>query len=313
MRILMPGQSYQGPLPPPNAEIMACAERLRSDVLMLASEIGERNTKFPNALRLTESFITDRLSKIGYKPRKERYAADSIQVANIIAQREGSNKPDEIVVIGAHYDSAIGTPGANDNASSVAALLELALQLKDIRTDRTLRFVAFVNEEPPFTFTELMGSLVHASKARSRNEKIVAMICLECLGVYSDEPGSQQYPYELDQSYPETANFIAFCSNILSYPLLMECIKEFRASTPFPSEGLAAPENVTDVSLSDHWSFWQAGYPAIMVTDTAFFRYSHYHQPTDTPDKLDYERMARVLGGLGNVVRSLVLQKSSHY
>lgn len=151
-----------------------------------------------------------------------------------------------------------------------------------------------------------MGSRVHAAGARKREEDIVAMLSLECLGVYYDLPGSQRYPVELASKFPDTANYIAFCSNISSYPLLQSCIKEFRATTLFPSEGLAAPESVEGVSWSDHWSFWQEGYEAIMITDTAFLRYSHYHQPTDTCEKLDYERMARVTGGIGNVINMLI-------
>jgi Zn-dependent M28 family amino/carboxypeptidase len=159
-----------------------------------------------------------------------------------------------------------------------------------------------------------MGSLVHATGARKRNENIIAMLCLECLGVYSDEPNSQYIPIQLerypralvDQVFPDTANFIAFCSNIDSYPLLRQCVMEFRETTLFPSEAIATSKKVIGISWSDHWSFWNEGYSAIMITDTAFLRYNHYHNSSDTPDKLDYERMARVTEGLKRVIQKLL-------
>ncbi len=281
------------------------AERLQSDVQILAGVIGERNMAHYAALQSAGQFIHTSLATAGFKPDYETYTVNGLDFPNIIVELPGSHKRDEIIVIGAHYDSAPGTPGANDNASAVAGLLELARMLKDSRPNRTIRFVAFVNEEPPYSFTELMGSRVHAAGAKLRGENIVAMLCLECLGAYSDVPGSQLYPPPLERFFSNTANFISFVSNVASYPLLRKCIKEFRKTTPFPSEGIAAPEKIKGIGWSDHWSFWQEGYQAIMITDTAFFRYKHYHIPTDTPEKLDYERMARVVDGVQRVVKCL--------
>jgi len=304
--MIIPGKSYRGALPPLTEQESTTVKRLEDDVKMLASSIEERNTRLYPALIEAEQYIAKSFEYMGYSPTKETYDAVGVKVSNIIAELPGTVKIDEIVVIGAHYDSAPGTPGANDNASAVAGLLEIARALKGRQFERTVRFVAFVNEEPPFTWTELMGSLVHATGARKRNENIIAILCLECLGVYSDKPGSQLYSPPLERFYPDTANFIAFCSNVYSFPLLRKCIKEFRKTTSFPSEGIAAPERVEGISWSDHWSFWKEGYPAIMITDTAFFRYSHYHNSTDTPDKLDYERMARVTEGLKRVIQKLL-------
>lgn len=304
--MLIPGTSYTGKLPPLTDEEIVCSTRLRSDVVVLAETIGERNTQSAKSLFNAAAFIAKSLEIIGYNPIREEYQADGLQVVNIVVEIAGDRKRDEIVVIGAHYDSVFGTPGANDNASGVAVLLEIARRFSTCRPERTLRLVAFVNEEPPFYCTELMGSRVHAAGARKRKEIIVAMLCLECMGVYSDRPGSQQYPEFLEPIYPDIANYIAFCSNFSSYPLLQSCIKEFRATTSFPSEGVAAPEGGEGVSWSDHGSFWQEGYQAIMLTDTAFLRYSHYHQQTDTIEKLDYERMARVTGGVSNVIEMLI-------
>lgn len=305
--MLMPGKSYQGELPELAGAEADRAQRMKADVMMLAETIGERNTARYGALLEAEKFLASSLASAGYETSRETYEADNLPVSNVIAELPGSGKREEIIVIGAHYDSAPGTPGANDNASAVAGLLELARMFGGTSPKRTLRFVAFANEEPPYSFTDLMGSRVHAVRARSRSEHIGAMICLECLGVYSDVPGSQLYPPPLERFFPDRANFISFVSNMSSYPLLRKCIGEFRRTTLFPSEGIAAPERVKGISWSDHWSFWQEGYQAIMVTDTAFFRYRHYHIPSDTAEKLDYERMARVVGGLGNVLIKLAL------
>jgi Zn-dependent M28 family amino/carboxypeptidase len=178
---------------------------------------------------------------------------------------------------------------------------------------RTLRLVAFVNEEQPFSGSEEMGSRVYAQHSRQRGEQIKAMISLETIGHYSDQPASQHYPFPFSYFYPDTANFIGFVGNLSSWQLVRQAIGAFRASTAFPSEGVAAPEWVSGVGWSDHASFWQAGYPAIMITDTALFRYQHYHEATDTPDKLDYQSLARVTRGLVDVAVELTGKDTGKY
>jgi len=212
---------------------------------------------------------------------------------------------DEIVVIGAHYDTILGSPGADDNGSGVAALLAIARRFAHEKPARTLRFVAFANEEPPYFTTEQMGSWVYAKGCHDRHERVVAMMSIEAVGYYRDTPGSQQYPAMLDAVYPTTANFIAFASNLRSHGLLQRCVEVFRGHATVPSEGAALPEDIPGIGWSDQWSFWRFGYDAIMVTDTALFRNPHYHQRSDLPDTLDYERFARVVEGLMAVVRSL--------
>ena len=303
--MLNPEVSYQGDIPPLTKEEIDRAIRLRANVNMLAGTIGERNTANKEELILAELFIADGFGELVYECEKEIYRSGGVDVANILVEIKGNRKPDEILVIGAHYDSAIGTPGANDNASAVAVLLELARLFRHRQTERTIRFIAFVNEEPPYSFTDLMGSCVNASNSRKRDENIVAMVCLECLGIYADEPGSQQYPAHLTGHLPDTANFITFCSNSSSEPLLQKCIEEFRSTTAFPSEFIVDHGEFNEVGWSDHWSFWLEGYQAIMITDTAFFRYDGYHQGTDTPDRLDYERMARLTSGISAVINKL--------
>ncbi|HYS43694.1 MAG TPA: M28 family peptidase [Geobacteraceae bacterium] len=301
----MPGHSHKGPLPPLSRDQAALRDRLRGHVTMLAGEIGERNVLHYRALQQAAQYVTSRLRGLGLTVREEPYLVEDKEVVNIEAELKGTVHPEEIVVIGAHYDSVSGTAGANDNGSGVAALLELARLLKETNPARTVRLVAFVNEEPPWFQTEAMGSLVYARRAKKRGDKIVAMLSLETIGCYSDLPKSQHYPAPFGLFYPDTGNFIAFVGNFRSRSLLRRAIGTFRATTPFPSEGVAAPEAISGIGWSDHWSFWQEGYPALMVTDTAPFRYLHYHEPEDTPEKLDYERMARVVDGLVRVATEL--------
>jgi hypothetical protein len=180
-------------------------------------------------------------------------------------------------------------------AAALAALVVLAL-----------RFVAFANEERPYYHTETMGSLVYARRCRERDEKITAMLSLETVGYYSDQPGSQKYPPGLGSFYPGAGNFIGFVGNLGSGRLVARCAAGFRRHTAFPCEGARAPAWLPGISWSDHWAFWQVGYPAVMVTDTAPFRYPHYHCATDTPDRIDYDKMARVTAGLGRVIEDLV-------
>jgi Zn-dependent M28 family amino/carboxypeptidase len=244
-----------------------------------------------------------------------------MDVHNLEVEIRGTTKPDEIVIIGAHYDNVDDCPAANDNGSGVAATLALARRFAPnlshpgetpgpplfVPPARTLRFVLFVNEEPPNFQTEDMGSLVYARACRERGDNIVAMLSLETIGCYSNEPGSQTYPIKpIGWLYPNTGNFIAFVGDYRSRRLVRQAIGTFRQSTQFPSEGAALPGWIAGVGWSDHWAFWQAGYPAVMVTDTAPFRYPHYHKTSDTPEKLDYQQMARVTKGIEAVMRDLV-------
>lgn len=304
--IMLPGSSHKGPLPPMTATEAEAELRLREHVTTLAGTIGERNTRRHHALQQAADYISGRFVSCGFRVRGQAYTADGMEVKNIVAEIAGTVRPAEIVIIGAHYDSPPGSPGADDNASGVAALLELVRRFSSEKPARTLRFVAFTNEEPPYFQTGLMGSRVYADGAKRRNENIVAMLALESIGYYSDAPGSQLYPFPFSLFYPDTGNFIGFVGNFGSRSLLRRAIGAFRKSTPFPSEGVTSPEFIPGIGWSDHWSFWREGYPALMVTGTALFRNPHYHQPTDTPDRLDYGRMTRVVGGLEQVVLDLV-------
>ena len=187
----------------------------------------------------------------------------------------------------------------------MAALLALARRLARMTPSRTIRFAAFASEEPPHFQTGKMGSLVYARSCRDRGDMIVAMLSLETMGFYSDEKRSQWYPPPFGLAYPSTGNFIAFVGNLNSRALLRSLVASFRAHASFPSEGGALPGWIPGVGWSDHWSFWKQGYPAVMVTDTAPFRYPQYHTIRDTPERIDYERLARVVEGLRKVVQEL--------
>lgn len=286
-------------------EVLNTADRLRADVEMLAATIGERNVWRFEALRRAATYIKNRVTAVGYEPGVQSYDVHKLPVENIEAALPGTSDPAAIVVVGAHYDSVTECPGANDNATGIAATLELARRFARAPRARTIRFVAFVNEEPPFFQTPQMGSVVYANAAKARGEKIVAMLSLETMGYFSDERGSQQYPPPLNLIFPDTGNFIGFVSNLGSARLLRAATRAFKARTSFPIQSAPAPESLAGVGWSDQWAFWQAGYPALMVTDTAPYRYPWYHTAHDTPDKIDFDKLGQVVDGLEHVVHVL--------
>jgi len=303
--IFMPGKSWSAAVPPLSAEEQLIHDNLKRHVAMLAQQIGERNVWHAEALDAAALYNRNTLEDLGYQVGVQSFESGGMMVQNLEVELPGATAPQEIIVLGAHYDSVLGTSGANDNASGVAALLEIARLLAGTTHARTLRLVAFANEEPPFYYSEEMGSQVYAERSRQRGEQIKAMLALETIGYYTGQPATQQYPFPFSFFYPDTGNFIGFVGNLSSWRLVRQAISAFRASTAFPSEGVAAPGWIMGVGWSDHRSFWHAGYPAIMITDTAFFRYQHYHAATDTPEKLDYQSMARVTRGLVDVAVEL--------
>ncbi|MHC4415081.1 MAG: M28 family peptidase [Planctomycetota bacterium] len=303
--IRMPGESYRGPLPALTGAEAELRDTLRRDVETLAREIGERNLHRYENLKAAAKFIETSLAEAGLEVEPQKYEVGGRTCVNVGAEIPGRADHPQIVVVGAHYDTVYDCPGANDNASGVAATLALARLFAGRQPARTLRFVFFVNEEPPHFQTKDMGSWVHAKRCRQRGEEVVAMLSLETIGYYRDAKGSQGYPPPLNFFYPSTGNFIAFVGNHSSRTLVRQVVGSFRRHATLPSEGGAVPGFLPGIGWSDHWAFWQEGYPAIMVTDTAPFRYPHYHLPSDTPDKLDYERMARLVNGLMRVVEDL--------
>jgi hypothetical protein len=301
--VRMPGKNISKAAPLSVDEV-ALREELRANVQKLAGEIGERNMWHYAQLNAAADFIQDSFSRVGLRTRRDSYEMRGQTCHNIEAEIPGARP--EVLLIGAHYDSVFGSPGANDNGTGVAATLALARRFASAKPKHTLRFVAFVNEEPPYFLSGEMGSLVYARRCKERGDKISAMISLETIGYFSDVPHSQTYPSPgLGIFYPKVGNFIGFVSNVKSRALLRRVIALFRKDAKIPSEGASLPAFIPGVSWSDQWSFWQYGYPAIMVTDTAPFRYPYYHSSSDTPDKLDYDRFALVVSGMEKVIQDL--------
>jgi hypothetical protein len=303
--INMPGSSYNGPFLPLTAAELQVSKRLERHILTLAGTIGERNVWRPGTMESAAEYIAQVLTGYGYRVINHDFETFGRKVSNLEAVLPGVERPEEIVVIGAHYDTVLNSPGANDNGSGVAGVLELARLLANRRFPRTVKLVFFANEEAPFFYTGEMGSQHYARQARARGEQITAMLALETLGYYSEAGNSQQYPFPLGLFYPDQGNFIAFVGNLGSRGLVRNAVGLFRNSTPFPAEGAAAPAWISGIGWSDHRSFWQEGYQAIMLTDTALFRYPYYHTPRDLPEYLDYGRLARVIMGIVMVVAGL--------
>jgi peptidase M28-like protein len=304
----VPGKSHSGPLPPLTEEERALAVALKRHIEAIATR--EHNVHRYDELEKSARYIEATLASYGYAVDGQKFVVDDRTVRNIdvVIEPHADIADPEVIVVGAHYDSVVGSPGANDNGSGVAAVIELARLLRDLTgiAERRIRLVLFVNEEPPYFKTEDMGSLHYARALAERKEKVVAMYSLETIGFYTSAPGSQRYPAPFNLIFPDRGDFVAFVGTPFSRPLVWETIRSFRSHTPFPSIGGVAPNIVPGIDWSDHWAFGQFDFPAMMVTDTAPFRYPHYHQLTDTPDKIDVESLARVVKGMERVIRDAV-------
>jgi hypothetical protein len=282
------------------------AQRLRRHVVAIASE--PHNIAHYAALEKSAAYIESELTALGYTPQPQVYDADGRSVRNIevVLSPAAATATTESIVIGAHYDSAGIAPGANDNGTGTAAVLEFARLLKDVPlADKRLRLVLFVTEEPPYDRTPAMGSWRYARASR-RSANGSPACSQETLGCFSDKPGTQEYPAPFGLVFPNKANFIAFVAMPGSRSFLQQVVGALRSHTKFPTIGGTAPDQVAGIGWSDHWSFWKLGYPAVMVTDTALFRYRHYHKATDTPDKVDYDKLARITLGLEQTIRDLL-------
>lgn len=280
-------------------------EELQRHVRHLAVDIGERHVGLPDKLTQAGRYIEQTWREQGYCVTPYAYTVKGVHCVNYEITLIGDRQPEEIILIGAHYDSVPGSPAANDNGSGVAALLALSRCLKDYTPGISLRFVAFVNEEPPFFFWGKMGSMMYANAAHRRGDNIRFMVSLETIGCYSDQPGSQRYPPLFKLFYPGTGNFIAFVSNIASRGVMKQAVKAYQAVSEFPIEHVATLAAVPGVSWSDHLSFWRKGYKAFMITDTAFYRYPYYHTSQDTYDKLNYPRFTQMCRGLLDMFKRL--------
>jgi Zn-dependent M28 family amino/carboxypeptidase len=294
-------------------DIRQAQQRLRDHLHALTVSIGERSVRVPQNLERTAAYITSCFENLGVAVEKQAYSYAQLPLNNIVAEIAFGLDPKHRFVIGAHYDSVSGTVGADDNASAVAVQLEVARHLAgqagSTTLDLAVKFVFFALEEPPVYGTKHMGSRVYAKRARAQKEEIDGMICLEMVGYACHEPGCQHYPFPLMfLGYPKKGNFIGVVNNFRSRGFAQALVGHFQKNRQLPVVKLTVPFNgwvMPTVRLSDHASFWDQGFKAVMVTDSAFFRNPYYHTAGDTMEKLDFEFMAEV-------VESLVIFFLSH-
>jgi aminopeptidase YwaD len=281
-------------------EIRVDPQQLRRTLEMIT---GERNP-FSSQRHLTEveSFIEKELASYGLSVESDYFSYRGKKFRNIIG-RQGAQRGGSLIILGAHFDSVQGTPGADDNASGAAVLLEAARLLARARVGSQVLFCAFNLEE-----LNMIGSGYLAKKLKSAGAKVDAMISLEMVGYTDSRPGSQKYPFGLKAFYPDRGDFIGVIGNWNSASLLRRFARQMRQVRGLPVETLSVPGNgglIPAVRLSDHAPFWDAGYPALMVTDTSFFRNPHYHGSTDTLETLNLDFMAKVCEGVIRAVPAL--------
>lgn len=278
----------------------AIINRMKQHVVKLSEQIGDRNVFNYGNLGKAADYIVEQFMSSGYRVEFQEYTVENKKVKNILAIKEGAKLTQEVIIVGAHYDSCFN-PGADDNASGIAGLLELAKMMANKNVNRTIEFIAFVNEEPPFFKTDRMGSRVYAKKARVENRNIKAVIVLDSIGFYTDEIFSQRYPIIVGLFFPNRGNFIGVFGNFKSRYLASEIARIFKSNSSFPIVSLAL-DFIPGIDFSDHWSFWKEGYPAVMISDTAFLRHKNYHRITDTWEKLNYKGMVCVIEGICEVL-----------
>ena len=293
-----------------SADRTAIESNLRLHVDRLAGLIGPRTLARPKTIVATTGYISGQWREMGYEVEQEHFDALGDQATNLIIERSGTKRAEEIVLLGAHYDTVPSTPGADDNASAVAVMLEVSRLLRDYQGKRTVRYVAFACEEPPYFNVDCMGSQHHARQSRLRGDQIVGMLCLEMVGYFTDQPQSQRIPPTIPDSlrrfFPHRGNFLAAVGNMKSWKLGWGFRRGFKRATRLPLFSIQLPERVREIRLSDNSSFWDQGYPALMLTDTSFLRNPHYHLETDTPDTLDYARMTDVTIGVASAMKRLL-------
>ncbi len=283
-------------------------QNLIETVRVLSDEIGRRSYLNVPKLNAAADYIEARFRSAGCRVKRQEFTYRSNAYYNIIGEVDGApeGRREAALIIGAHYDTDIATPGADDNASGVAVLLELARLAAESPPARPVRFAAFTLEEPPAFLTRHMGSYIYARSVRDEGARVLGMISLEMLGFFSAEKGSQMYPSSLFRIfYPNRGNFIAFVGNLSSRSFTRRIKRAFKRVSSVPVESLNAVSFVPGVNFSDHRNFWKFGYPAFMITDTAFYRNPNYHSAGDRPETLDYDRMEEIAKGLFAAIRDI--------
>ncbi len=286
----------------------ADANRLKQYVITLSRDLAPRDAGHPENLDRVASYIREQFERYSPNTEEQTYTADYFSVRNVRAFF--GPRTDERIVIGAHYDVAGPYPGADDNASGVAGLLEMSRLLAKDDLPIQVELVSYPLEEPPYFYTRNMGSFVHAHSLKEKGIKVKAMLALEMIGYFSDEPDSQQYPlFLLRPFYPSVGNYIAVVGKLFQRKIIKTVKNAMRNATPLPVESINAPRILPGIALSDHLNYWRAGFQAAMITDTAFYRNPNYHTALDTPDTLDYERMAQVVDGVRAAIPALASVK----
>jgi Zn-dependent M28 family amino/carboxypeptidase len=279
-------------------------QRLQQHLQYLSVDLGDRCIFHPQNLQAAEDYVAREFESLGYPVRRQPFICERVEVANVVA---GHPDPQGYYLLGAHFDTVSGSPGADDNASGVAVLLEVARLAREAPTAAPWAFVGFTTEEPPAYFTQYMGSRVYARQARKNRENILGMLCLESVGYFVQEPDSQQIPLALKfLGYSTTGNYLGLVANWHSRPLLQKLEKAFQAACSLPVSTLAVPLGgafIPETRLSDHANFWDEGYQAVMLTDTAFLRNPNYHTPQDTIDTVNLDAMVEITLGLARFVR----------
>ncbi|MEO0266663.1 MAG: M28 family peptidase [candidate division WOR-3 bacterium] len=278
-------------------------ERLKEIVFFISEKIGERNFwKYEN-LKKCSDYIKYFLSK-NYKVNVLGYKIYEKEFENIYVIKKG--KRESFIVLGSHYDTVIGSKGADDNASGVAINLLISEILKDENLNYGIIFSFFPNEEPPFFQTEIMGSYVFAKFLKKEKYKIEGMICFESVGYFSSKKNSQSYPLFLNFKYPDKGDFIGVVGNLKSKNLVKRIAEGIKKYSKINCEYLyASPFFVPGIDFSDNWSFYKNGFKACMITDTAFYRNPYYHTNLDTYEKLDYGKMKEILIGVSNFLKNI--------
>ncbi len=288
------------------AQPVADTANLRDHVLSLCQLDPPRSVRCLPSLDFASRYVQAQLRRFSSRIVLQEYQVPEGGVRNIIASfgpESGSR-----IVVGAHYDVAGFQPGADDNASGVAGLIELARMLStDSAAIRSrIDLVAYTLEEPPYFRTERMGSFVHAKSLKDHNVDVLFMLSLEMIGYFTDEEDSQSYPsIILGWFYPSVGNFVAVIANFASHYICGDFVGAMRKGCSIRVERLTAPSCITGVDFSDHLNYWDEGFKALMITDTSFLRNQHYHDSSDTPETLDFIRMAQVVNGVYHALISL--------
>ena len=306
----MPGSSFRADPGPATADEAAVAAALEATVGFLSDELGPRSSADVEARAATLAWLEERLGELGLEPEREVFGllpgADEAGRTNLVLRFPAPRPDAPWVVLSAHYDTVPESPGADDDASGVATLLELARALAARPLADQVRHVELVFFDAEEAGWDHMGSGFHAQALEDAGQTVAVAISLEMLGYFTEEPGSQEFPAPfLSRWYPDRGNFLAFVGNRSSESAIRAVIGAFRETARVASEGLAAPDSIEDVGRSDHAQFWSRGWPGLMLTDTADFRNANYHEPSDVTETLDYLRMARITVALDAVLRDL--------